>query len=57
MQRSQKPLGAKKNKYYADKIVIDTIIEIVSNEPWELTELITRVKEYNDKIKAKCRRF
>ena len=55
MQRSQKPLGAKKNKYYADKIVIDTIIEIVSNEPLELTELITRVREEKDKSEAKCR--
>tara|TARA_B100001057_G_scaffold464847_1_gene520389 strand:- start:98 stop:415 length:318 start_codon:yes stop_codon:yes gene_type:complete len=55
VQRSQKPLGAKKNKYYADKIVIDTIIEIVSNEPLELSELITRVREEKDKSKAKCR--
>ena len=53
MQRSQKPLGAEKNKYYADKLVIDAIIEIVSSEPLEPTELIARVREETDKSKAK----
>ena len=35
--------------------MIDTIIEIVSNEPSELTELITPAGEETDKSKAKCR--
>ncbi len=34
--------------------LIDTIIEIVSNEPMELTELVTRVREEKDKSQAKC---
>tara|TARA_B100000575_G_scaffold167456_1_gene133935 strand:+ start:301 stop:618 length:318 start_codon:yes stop_codon:yes gene_type:complete len=55
VQRSQKPLDAKKNEYYADKLVIDTIFEIVSNEPLEPTELITRVREETNKSKAQCR--
>ena len=55
MKRSPKPLDAKRNKYYADKLVIDTIVEIVSNEPLELTELITRVRKGTSKSKAKCR--
>ncbi len=53
--KQEKELAAKKNKYYADKLVIDTIIEIVYSETLELTELIARVREETDKSKAKCR--
>ena len=53
--KQEKKATAKKNKYYADKLVVDTIIETISNEPLDLTELMTRVSEETSKSVAKCR--
>ena len=55
--KQEKELAAKKNRYYADKLVVDTIIETISNESLDLTELIDRVSEETEKSKAKCRKI
>ena len=50
-------LAAKKNKYYADKLVIDTIIETISHGPLDLTKLIAQVNEETGVSKANCRKI
>ena len=53
--KEEKIHEVKKNKYHADKLVIDTIIELARSESLDLTELIKRVSEETGKSKAQCR--
>ena len=53
--KREKELATKKKQYYADKFVIDTIIETSSRESLDLTELITLVSGETGKSRAKCR--
>ena len=53
--KEEKRHEVKKNKYHADKLVIDTIIELARSESLDLTELIKRVSEEAGKSKAHCR--
>ena len=55
--KQEKKLAAKKNKYFADKLVVDTIIETISREPLDLTKLIAQVNEETDVSKANCRKI
>ena len=50
--KQEKKLAAKKNKYFADKLVVDTIIETISREPLDLTKLIAQVNEETGVSKA-----
>ena len=54
--KREKKLAAKKNKYYADKLVVDTIIETISREPLDLTKLIAQVNEETGVSKANRRK-
>ncbi len=53
--KQERKLAAKKNRYYDDKLVIDTIFEFARSESLDLTELMTRVSEETGKSKANCR--
>ena len=55
--KREKKLAVKKNKYFADKLVIDTIIETISREPLDLTKLIAQVNEETGVSKANCRKI
>jgi len=55
--KREKKLAAKKNKYYADKLVVDTIIETISRESLDLTKLITKVSDETGVSKANCRKI
>ena len=55
--KQEKKLAAKKNKYFADKLVVDTIIETISREPLDLTKLIAQVNEETGVSKANCRKI
>jgi len=51
----EKKRAIKLKQHHKDKLVIDTIIAIMSNESMELTELIKRVSDEAGKSVAKCR--
>jgi hypothetical protein len=53
--KQEKELARKKKQYYADKFVIDTIIETTSRESLDLTELITFISRETGKGQGKCR--
>ena len=53
--KQEKELARKKKQYYADKFVIDTIIETTSRESLDLTELITFISRETGKSQGKCR--
>ena len=55
--KREKKLAVKKNKYYADKLVIYIIIENISHEPLDLTKLIAQVMEETGVSKANCRKI
>lgn len=54
--KQDKKLAAKKDRYHADKLVIDTIIEIISSESLDLTEPIACVSEETGESRAQCKK-
>ena len=53
--KHEKELLRKKRQYYADKLVIDTIMDLAKIESLALTELIAQVSEETGKPKSKCK--
>ena len=53
--KQDKKRASKLKQYHKDKLVIETIIEIISNDSLELTELTKRVAEETGESKVNCR--